>query len=110
MQEDFLPPGDAEQRARRCILRGHLPVADARITALLELLQALRVKFNENYRAGVGLDGDLTEILKSLDDPSNLRHELAIGKVFGVYSDLEVPFLICARFVCGWGTAASSLG
>ena len=56
------------------------------------------------------MDGDLSEILKEFDDPSNLRPQLAIVRVYGAYSDLEVAFLICAKFVCCSITAASSLG
>ena len=78
MQEDFIPPLDAEQRARRCIGANNHRVADEGITTLIELVKALRVKYIQNYRAGVGLEGDLSEILKDLDDPSNLCPQLAI--------------------------------
>ena len=104
MQADFLRPVDAEQRARRCIRANGLSVADERLTALVELVKALRVKFYQNIRAGAGL------ILKGLDDPSNLRPQLALVRGFGAYSDLEVAFLICAKFVCCSFTTASSLG
>ena len=58
----MLPPGASEQRARRCIRRQQLRVADARITPLLEFFNVVMVKFKENYRAGEGLDGDITDI------------------------------------------------
>ena len=109
MQEDFLPPEDAEQRAWKCIRREDLRVANARITALVELLKVPRVKFYEIYRAVVGLDEDLTEILKGPDDPSNLLPVLAIVKAFGAYSDVEVVFFIAAKFLWCSLTAASSL-
>ena len=64
------------------------------------MVYALRVKFDKNYLAGVGLDGNLSEILKDLDDPSNPRPDLAIVKAFGAYSDLGVAFLICSKIVC----------
>ena len=48
-------------------------IADERITALVELVNAIRVKFIKNYRAGVGLDVDLSEILKGINANSNLR-------------------------------------
>ena len=57
-------------------------IADVRITALIDVVKALRVKFYENYPAGVVLDGKLTEILKGLDDPSNLLPNLGIVKAF----------------------------
>ena len=110
MQEDFLPPLDAAQRARRCMIRENLRVADARITALLEVDKALRVKFNENYRARLRLDWDLTEIYKEIDELSNLRPELAIVMGYGAYTDLDVAFLIGAKFVCCSLIAACSLG
>ena len=109
MQEDFLPPVAAEQRARRCIRANHMRVTDDRITALVELVKALRTKFNQNYRPGVGLDGELSEILKALDDPSNLRPQLALVRGYGPYSELEVAFLICPKFVCCSLTTPSSL-
>ena len=74
------------------------------------MVKALRIKFIQNNRAGVGLDGDLSEILKDLDDPSKLCPQLAIVSGYGEYSDLEVAFLICAKFVCCSHTAPSSLG
>ena len=77
MPEDFLPPVDVEQRARRCIRENNLRIAYERITALVELLNDLPVKFIKTYRAAVRLDGDLREILKGLDDLSNLQPELA---------------------------------
>ena len=80
------------------------------MTALIELVKALRVKYIQNYRAGVALDGDLSEILKDLDDPTNLRPQLAILRGYGAYSDLEVSLLICAKFACCSLTAPSSLG
>ena len=83
MQEDFIPPLDAEQRARRCIRANNHRVAEERITALVELVKALRVKYIQNYRAGVGLDGDLSDILKGLDDPSKLCPQLAIVRGIG---------------------------
>ena len=104
MKADFQPPADAEQRARRCIRANGLSVVDGRITALVELVKALRVKFYQNIRAGAGL------ILKEVDDPSNLRPQLATVRGFGSNSDLEVAFLICAKFVCCSVTAPSSLG
>ena len=110
MQEEFQPPLNAEQRARRCIRANNHRVADERITALIELGKVLRVKFIQNYRAVVGLDGDLSEIMKGLDDPSNLCTQLAIVRGYGAYSDLEVAFLICAKFVCCSLTAPSSVG
>ena len=110
MQEEFQPPLDAEERARRCIRANNHRVPEERITALIELVKALRVKYIQNYRAGVGLDGDLSEILKDLDDLSNLRPQLAIVRGYGAYTELEVAFLICAKFVCCSLTAPSSLG
>ena len=104
MHADFQPPVDAEQRARRCIPVNGLTIADGRITALVELVKSLRVKFYQNIRAGAGL------ILKEVDDPSNLRPQLATVEGFGCYSDLEVAFLICAKFVCCSLTAPTSLG
>ena len=77
---------------------------------LLELVKCLRVKFNEDYRAGVGLDGNLKEILKYLHDRSNLRPELGIFRGFGAYSDLVVAFLICDNFLCCSFTATTSRG
>ena len=108
MQEDFLPPLDAEQRAQRCIRTNQLRGADERIRAVVEFAKALRVKFNQNYTAGVGLDGDLSEILKGLDDPTKLRPQLAIVRGYGAYSDLDLAFLICAKIVCCSIIAASS--
>ena len=104
MQADFQPLADAEQRARRCIRANGLSIADGRITAVVELVKALRVKFYQNIRAGAGL------ILKELDDPSNLRPQLATVGRSGSYNALEVAFLICAKFVCCSLTAPSSLG
>ena len=106
--QDFLHKGDAEQRALRCIRRGPAR-RRCQYHGTRRVLQGPEGKFNKNYRAGVGLDGDLTELLKDLDDPSNLRPDLAIVRGFGAYSDLEVAFLICAKFVCCSITAASSL-
>ena len=80
------------------------------MTALIELVKALRVNYIQNYRAGVRLEGDLSEILKDLDDPSKLRPQLTIVRGYGAYSVLEVAFLICANFVCCSLTAPSSLG
>ena len=82
MREEFPLPVDAEQRKRRCIRPDQLRVADARITAVIELLKALMVIFYDNYRAGLGLDGNLSVILIDLDDPSKLLPELAIVKAF----------------------------
>ena len=110
MHKDFLPALDAEQRAQRCSRANHLRVPDERIAALIELVKALRPKFNQNYRAGVGLGGDLSEILKGLDDPSNLLPQLAIVRGYGSYSDLEVAFLISGKLVCCSIIAASPLG
>ena len=104
MQAGFQPPADAEQRARRCIRANGLSVAEERITALVELVKSLRGKFYPNIRAGAGL------ILKQVEDPSNLRPQLATVRGFGSYSDLELAFLICAKFVCCSLTAPSSLG
>ena len=104
MQAGFQPPADAEKRARRCIRANGLSVADERITALVEMVKDLRVKFYQNIRAGGGL------IVKELDDPCNLRPQLAVVRGFGSYTDLEVAFLICAKFVCCSLTAPSSLG
>ena len=98
MQEDFLPPLEAEQRPRRSIRPSHLRVADGRITALVELFKALRVKFYQNIRAGAGL------ILKEVPDPSNVRPQLATIKGFGAFSDLEVAFL---KYVRRWCAAHS---
>ena len=103
MHSDIQLPVDAEQRARRCVRANGLSVADGRITALVELVKALRVKFYQNIRAGAGL------ILKEVADPSNLRPQLANTKGFGAFSDLEVAFLICAKVVCCSLTAPSSL-
>ena len=66
MHPDFQPPVDAEERARRCIRANGLTLADTRITALINLVKALRIKFIQNIRAGAGL------ILKEVPDPSNL--------------------------------------
>ena len=104
MQADFHPPLDALQRARRCSRANGLTLADGRISALIELVKVLRVKFIQNIRAGAGL------ILKEVADSSNLRPQLATIKGFGAFSDLEVAFLICAKVVCGSLTAHSSLG
>ena len=93
-----------------CIRANNHRVAGERITALIELVKALRVKYIQNYRTGVGLDGDLSEILKDLDEPSNLWPQLAIVSRYGAYSDLEVAFLICGKFDCCSLTAPSSLG
>ena len=46
------------------------------------------------------LDGNLSEILKVLDVPSNLLQDCTITKAFRGYSEKEVAFLICAKFVC----------
>ena len=108
MQVEFIPLVDAEQRARRCIPRHHLRVADARI--VIELVMALRVKFYENYRAGVVLGGILDENFKDHHDRCKLVPDLALVKAFGAYSEVEVALLICAKFVCCSFTAASSLG
>ena len=91
MQPGFQPPGDVEERARRCIRANHLTLADGRISALIELVKALRRKLIQNIRAGAGL------IFKEVPDPSNLRPQLATIKGFGAFSDLEVAFLICAK-------------
>ena len=107
MQEDFLPPLDAEQRAGRCIRANHLRVADEGIAALVELVKARMVKFNQYYRAGVVLDGDLSEILKVLFEPTNLCPQLAIVRAYRAYSDIEVAFMICAKMVCCSIPAAS---
>ena len=104
MHPDFQPPVDALQRARRCIRANGLTLADGRISAHIELVKVLRVRFIQNIRAGAGL------ILKEVPDPSNLRPQLATIKGFGAFSDLEVAFLICAKVVCGSLTAPSSLG
>ena len=80
------------------------------MTALIECVKALRVKYIQNFRAGVGMDGDLSEILKDLADPSNLCPQLAIVRGYGAYSDIEAAFLICAKFVCCSLTAPISLG
>ena len=110
MEEDFIPPLDAEERARRCIRANNHRVPEERMTGLIELVMALRVKYIQNYRAGVGFEGDLSETLKDLKDPSNLRPQRAIVRGYGAYSELEVVFLICAKFVCCSLTAASSRG
>ena len=104
MEPGFHPPGDVEERARRCIRANHLTLADGRIWALIELVKALRIKLIQNIRAGAGL------IFKEVPDPSNLRPQLATVMGFGSYSDIEVAFLICAKFVCCSLTASSSLG
>ena len=78
MHEEFYSRLDAEQLARSCIPRRLLRVDNARISALIALAKALMVKFYENYRAGVGLDGNHSVILKDLDDPSNLLPVLPI--------------------------------
>ena len=104
MRPYFQHPVDAEQCARRCIRANGLTLADTRITALINLVKALRIKFIQNIRAGAGL------IFKEVPDPSNLRPQLATIKGFGAFSDLEVAFLICAKVVCGSLTAPSSLG
>ena len=103
MDPDFQPPVDVEERARRCIRANHLTLADGRITALINLVKALRIKFIQNIRAGAGL------IFKEVPDPSNLRPHLATIKGFGAFTDLEVAFLICAKVVCGSLTAPRSL-
>ena len=103
MQAGFQPPVDALQRARRCIRANGLTLADGRISALIELVKVLRLRFIQNIRARAGL------ILKEVPDPSNLRPQLATIKGFGAFSDLEVAFLICAKVVCGSLTASSSL-
>ena len=90
MQPGYQPPGDVEECARRCIRANHLILANGRISALIELVKALRLKLIQNIRAGAGL------ILKEVSDPSNLRPQLATIKGFGAFSDLEVAFLICA--------------
>ena len=84
MQVEFLPPVDAAQLAGRGMRRSYLRVADAGIIALIEL-----VKFYQNYRAGFGVDGDLSEILKDFDEPSNLRAEFAIVKALAQVSTLK---------------------
>ena len=104
IQLEFLAPVDAAQLAGRGMRRSYLRVADAGIIALIEL-----VKFYQNYRAGFGVDGDLSEILKDFDEPSNLRAEFGIVKAFGTCTDLEVAFLICVKFVCCSLPAARSL-
>ena len=104
MQPGYQPPGDVEERARRCIRANHLILANGRISALIELVKALRLKLVQNIRAGAGL------VLKEVSDPSNLRPQLATIKGFGAFSDLEVAFLICAKVVCGSLTAPRSLG
>ena len=109
MHEDFLPRVDAEKRAQRCIRRDQLRGADARIRALIELVEARRLKLYENYRAGFGLDGNLREILKDFDDPSKRLPDIAIVKAFGAYSEIAVALLICAKFVCSSLTADSSI-
>ena len=104
MDVDFEALLDAEQRARRCIRANGLSIADERIKALIELVKALRVKFNQNNRAGVGL------ILIGVDDPSNLLPRQTIVRGNGGYSELELALMICAKFVCCSIAAASSLG
>ena len=81
-----------------------MTLADTRISALIELVKALRINFIQNIRAGAGL------IIKDVPDPSNLRPQLATIQGFGAFSALEVAFLICAKVVCGSLTAPSSLG
>ena len=81
-----------------------MSVAEGRITELVKLVWALRVKFYQNIRCVAGL------ILKELDDPYNRRPQLATVTGFGCYSDREVAFLICAKMVCCSLTALSSLG
>ena len=103
MHADIQPAVDAEQRARRSIRANGLNVVDGRITELVELVKALRVKFYQNIRAAAGL------ILKEVAD-SNLRPQLATIRWFGCYSDLDVAFLICAKMVCCSLTAPTSLG
>ena len=110
MEEGFIPPLDAEERARRCIRANNHRVPEERMTALIELVKALRVKYIQNYRAGVGLDGDVSEILKGVDDTSKLCPQLAIVRGYGAYIELELGFLICAKFVCCSLPAPSSLG
>ena len=104
MDPDFQPPVDVQERARRCIRANGLTLADGRISALIEFVKVLRVRFIQNIRAGACL------ILKQVPDPSNLRPQLATIKGFGAFSDLEVAFLICAKVVCGSLTAPRSLG
>ena len=60
IQEDFQAPLDEEQRAPRCSRAKCRRFADERIKALIELVKALRVKFNQNNRVRVGLDVDLS--------------------------------------------------
>ena len=93
MPEDFLPPVDVEQRARRCIRENNLRIAYERITALVELVNALRVKCIKNYRDGAGMDGDLIEILKGINDPSNRRPQLAIVRVTWPPATSKLPAL-----------------
>ena len=104
MHPDFQPAADADQRARRYIRANGLSVADGRITALIMLVTAVRVKFIQYIRPGAVL------ILKEVADSSNLRPERATVRGIGAFSDLEVAFLICAKVVCGSLTAPSSLG
>ena len=62
------------------------------------------------YLAGVGLDGNLSEILKDLDDTSKHLPDLAIVERLGAYSELEGAQLICGNFVVSSFSAARSLG
>ena len=82
MKEEFQPPLDAEQRARRCIRANNHRIAHERITALIELVKALGVKFIQKYRAGVGLDGDVSEIFEKARPPlqslSAARHRQGV--------------------------------
>ena len=100
---DFEPPLDTEQRARRCIRVQGLRIVDESINALIELLNALKVKFKQNTRSGVGL------ILQGVADPSKLGPRLAIVRWNGAYKDLELAVLIFAKFVCDSLIAPSSL-
>ena len=57
MEEDVLLPVDVEQRAGRCIRANNLRVAEERMTALVELVKALRIKFYQNIGLGYGWIG-----------------------------------------------------
>ena len=82
MQEEFNFPLDAEQRERSRIGRSRFCVADAWISALIELAKAIRVNFYEEYSAGVELDWNSSVILKDLDDSSDLLPDLAIVTIY----------------------------
>ena len=53
MHPEFQPPVDAEERDQRCIRANGLTLADKRISALIELMNVLRVRFIQNILMGL---------------------------------------------------------